>query len=412
MGNWEVTQLYNVTVNLLILTNQNYPFTDSNLSSYKPLISVKFTVLNNPTDNNTSKPTPILLLRLRTKPHYRCAEPNSKTYQSLSSLLSFFHFAPLYSVSSSFSNYPNSKTLEMVSKAIKKTPIKSIKDHRGSHRRHRKRSPAKIQTVAASSAIFSSIKKNIFTCKRRLAKIFAKFACIGTPCTRYKGYKVLKTGIKTRKIEESRDSERETICKALFFDERLPPLISPQKRTVFLDLDETLVHSKPDPPPQVFDFVVRPVIDGEAMNFYVLKRPGVDEFLEAMAAKYELVVFTAGLKEYASLVLDGIDVKGLISYRLYRDSCKAVDGKYIKDLSEMGRELKRVAIVDDNPNCYMFQPENAIPVRPFVDDLGDRELDRLVKFFYGCDCFEDMRDAVRSYVSEEQDQNENLKGSL
>ncbi|XP_065878997.1 uncharacterized protein [Euphorbia lathyris] len=296
----------------------------------------------------------------------------------------------------------------MVSKMLKKTPTKSIKDRRIVHRRQRKRSPAKIKADAASSAMFSSIRKTIFSCKRRLSKIFSKLACIGTPSSRYKGYKILKSGSKNSRMEEN--PEKPSICRSLFGDEKLPPLISPGKgkRTVFLDLDETLVHSKADPPPQLFDFIVRPVIDGEVMNFYVLKRPGVDAFLEAMAAKYELVVFTAGLREYASLVLDKLDLKGLISHRLYRDSCRAVDGKYVKDLSEMGRELKRVAIVDDNPNCYMFQPENAIPVRPFTDDLGDRELDKLVKFFYECDYFVDMRDAVKIYVSESEQRNVKL----
>ncbi|KAJ6724847.1 C-TERMINAL DOMAIN SMALL PHOSPHATASE-RELATED [Salix viminalis] len=154
------------------------------------------------------------------------------------------------------------------------------------------------------------------------------------------------------------------------------PLISPDKRTVFLDLDETLIHSKADPPPQKFDFV---------------------------GAKYEVVVFTAGLKEYASLVLDRIDTKGLISHRLYRDSCKEIDGKYVKDLSEMGRDLGRVVIVDDNPNSYNYQPKNAIPVKPFIDDLGDSELEKLVAFFERCDCFEDMRDAVKEYFGSEGD---------
>ncbi|KAK9267679.1 hypothetical protein L1049_010111 [Liquidambar formosana] len=150
----------------------------------------------------------------------------------------------------------------------------------------------------------------------------------------------------------------------------------------------------------MFDFVVRPTIDGEVLNFYVLKRPGVEELLEALGAKFEVVVFTAGLKEYASLVLDRLDRKAVIAHRLYRDSCKEVDGKFVKDLSELGRDLKQVVIVDDNPNAYVFQPENAIPVRPFVDDLGDKELQRLIKFFESTDCFDDMRDAVRQYLAE------------
>ncbi|KDP21150.1 hypothetical protein JCGZ_21621 [Jatropha curcas] len=292
----------------------------------------------------------------------------------------------------------------MVSKTLKKTPTKSIKDRRSSYRRQRRKSPAKIDAVAASSTILESINKTIFSCKRRLAKIFSKLARISTPNSRYKGYKILKKRFKGESQEFQQQAiEKDSICRVLFSNERLPPLISPTKKTIFLDLDETLVHSKADPPPQMFDFVVRPKIDGELMNFYVLKRPGVDAFLESLAAKYELVVFTAGLKEYASLVLDKLDVKGLISHRLYRDSCKEVDGKFVKDLSEMGRDMKRIVIIDDNPNCYSFQPENAIPVRPFIDDLGDGELGKLVKFFEECDSFEDIRDAVKQFVCKGND---------
>ncbi|MCL7024166.1 hypothetical protein MKW94_019146 [Papaver nudicaule] len=71
------------------------------------------------------------------------------------------------------------------------------------------------------------------------------------------------------------------------------------------------------------------------MNFYVLKRPGVDEFLESISKKFEIVVFTAGLKEYASLVLDKIDPNGVITHRLYLDSCKEMDGRFVKDLSQI-----------------------------------------------------------------------------
>lgn len=175
-------------------------------------------------------------------------------------------------------------------------------------------------------------------------------------------------------------------------------MISPHRRTVFLDLDETLVHSKADPPPDRFDFVVQPRIDGHVVNFYVLKRPGVDELLEFLAPKYEVVVFTAAMEEYAAMVLDRVDPKRLISHRIYRDSCRQVDGKLVKDLSEVGRDLKRVVIVDDNPNSYAKQPENAVPIRPFIDDISDRELWKLMKFFEISDSCDDMRDAVKRYV--------------
>jgi len=292
----------------------------------------------------------------------------------------------------------------MVSKISKRTPTKSIKDCRKSNhqhrRRHRRKSPAK--------NVIASINKSLFACHRRLVKLFSKLARIATPSPNRhnKGYKIL------HKIPELEQPESETgVRKALVFDNiepaRLPPLIAP-KRTVVLDLDETLVHSKMDPPPDRFDFLVRPRIDGEIMNFYVQKRPGVEDLLAALGERFEVVVFTAGRREYAARVLDRLDRKGVVAHALYRDECKEIDGKYVKDLSGLGRDLRRVLIVDDNPNAYGLQPENAIPIVPFTGDLGDRELGRLMEFLEGCDGVEDMREAVKLYVGADQDAKKTL----
>lgn len=110
-------------------------------------------------------------------------------------------------------------------------------------------------------------------------------------------------------------------------------------------------------------------------------------------------MFTAALEGYASMVLDRVDPNCRISHRLYRNSCSEFNGRLVKDLAEMGRDLKRVVIVDDNPNSYAKQPENAIPIRPFINDLGDRELWKLIEFFEASDRFDDMRDAVRHYIN-------------
>ncbi|XP_050368132.1 uncharacterized protein LOC126786369 [Argentina anserina] len=273
----------------------------------------------------------------------------------------------------------------MVSKFMKKSPTKSI----ATKRHHHRRSSAKKAAAAASTAVISSL----ITCQRRLIKLFNKLARVSTP-NRRKGFKILK---KTTAVapDPIRPEPLAQVCRALFLPGPLPPQ---EKKTIVLDLDETMVHSQAGPPPEKYDFVVRPRIDGMVMDFYVLKRPGVDEFLEKLAEKYEVVVFTAGLREYASLVLDRLDRKRVVSHRLYRDSCKEVDGKFVKDLSGLGRDLSRVVIVDDNPNAYALQPENGVPVRPFLDDMADRELGKLLEFFEREQC-EDMRDAVKHYVA-------------
>ncbi|GLJ14307.1 hypothetical protein SUGI_0230460 [Cryptomeria japonica] len=182
----------------------------------------------------------------------------------------------------------------------------------------------------------------------------------------------------------------------------LPPMagyeIKMQKKTIVLDLDETLIHSSEEPL-EYYDFAVNVVIDGEPATFYVLKRPGMDELLQQLKDRYELVLFTAGIREYADAVVDRIDPYGAIKHRLFRDSCtQTCEGRFVKDLSLLGRDLRRVIIVDDNPNAYVFHPHNAVPVSSFVDDLYDRELSSVISFFKVVQDYEDLREAIRHFV--------------
>ncbi|KAI9325949.1 hypothetical protein DFJ73DRAFT_965456 [Zopfochytrium polystomum] len=69
------------------------------------------------------------------------------------------------------------------------------------------------------------------------------------------------------------------------------------KKCLVLDLDETLVHSSFKPVLNC-DFVVPVEIDGTVHRFYVLKRPGVDEFMRRVGSQFEVVVFTTSLAKF------------------------------------------------------------------------------------------------------------------
>ena len=95
-------------------------------------------------------------------------------------------------------------------------------------------------------------------------------------------------------------------------------------------MDETLVHFSETP--QGGQFQVRP---------YAI------QFLNEMFEHYELVVFTAGLPDYANWVLNSIDPNGLIKYRLFRNHAIHQKNIFIKDLSRLGRNLNKCIIVDN-----------------------------------------------------------------
>jgi len=164
-------------------------------------------------------------------------------------------------------------------------------------------------------------------------------------------------------------------------DHLLPVLVNDDKpkKTLVLDLDETLVHSSFKPIVNA-DFVIPVEIEDQIHQVYVLKRPGVDQFLEQMGKKFEVVIFTASLSKYADPVLDLLDIHKVIRSRLFREACCNHKGNYVKDLSKLGRELGKTTIIDNSAASYLFHPQNAIPVTTWFDDMNDTELLDLIPF--------------------------------
>ena len=89
---------------------------------------------------------------------------------------------------------------------------------------------------------------------------------------------------------------------------------------------------------------------------YVAKRPYLDEFLTEMQKHFEILIFTAGTKDYADQVIDKIDAKKqLISHRLYRNHCTDLNNMYLKDLSKIGRPAKDTILVDNSIYSLILQ---------------------------------------------------------
>lgn len=79
-----------------------------------------------------------------------------------------------------------------------------------------------------------------------------------------------------------------------------------RKKTLVLDLDETLVHSSLEAVPSS-DFTFPVHFNNQEHMIHVKQRPGLHVFLQRVSELFEVVVFTASQKIYAERLLNIID---------------------------------------------------------------------------------------------------------
>ncbi|GAB4829406.1 mitochondrial inner membrane protein required for protein import [Ancistrocladus abbreviatus] len=150
--------------------------------------------------------------------------------------------------------------------------------------------------------------------------------------------------------------------------DKLLPDLHPLEQHVFtlvLDLNDTLVYSdwKRD------------------RGWRTFKRPGVDAFLEHLAQFYEIVVYSDQLSMYVDPVVERLDPKQCIRYRLSRSATKYQNGKHYRDLSKLNRDPRKILFVSAHCQDICLQSENCVPIMPWMpDDMNDTALLDLVPF--------------------------------
>jgi len=149
-----------------------------------------------------------------------------------------------------------------------------------------------------------------------------------------------------------------------------------KKFCLVLDLDETIAHSI-------------------KLNFgiYYLLRPGTLDFIKEMSQYYEIVIFTSSPKSYADTILDYIDEKGdLISHRLYKSHVIFENGKSVKNLNLIGRDLNKIIFVDNMKSNAKYNNKNLYLIPSWIDDIFDDEIYKLqkkLKYIYESGKFND-----------------------
>ena len=165
--------------------------------------------------------------------------------------------------------------------------------------------------------------------------------------------------------------------------------VSQHKKTLLLDLDETLVHSEPCSL-GMWEFNRKGgaevwVTNRHRISFMV--RGWLFEFLKCVSQFYEIAVFTASSADYANAIVDTIDPKRVyVKEVLSRDACSSVvssviDQVYTKELSVIkNRNINDIVLVDNSFWSGITQMDNFIPIKTFKGDKNDKELKKLAAF--------------------------------
>ena len=114
-------------------------------------------------------------------------------------------------------------------------------------------------------------------------------------------------------------------------DKVLPPNINNDKKTLVLDLDETLVHSAFNPFIPSSDIILKIKLDNNLHDIHVLIRPGVEEFINKMSQFYEIVIFTASLSKVI-LIYFYFFFSMLILYQILQIKIKNVLIDYLENI--------------------------------------------------------------------------------
>ena len=202
-----------------------------------------------------------------------------------------------------------------------------------------------------------------------------------------------------------------------------PPGDKGQRKTLILDLDETLVHSWENPKfletykiyqdpsvyrlfhpigsPQIAYSMLLEMPGGSQSRIWGLHRPHLYEFLSFAAENFDLLVWSAGISPYVDEITKQIFLEsGLMSPKLIwsRSNCQNYNGLYHKPISEILEELSRrpyttfnidpkwTLVIDDKPHTFLSNPANGVLIPqyhpgkdPSLEQLLDRSDTALLK---------------------------------
>ena len=147
------------------------------------------------------------------------------------------------------------------------------------------------------------------------------------------------------------------------------------KFSVFIELDETLVH-----------------YCEEGNNYFVKIRYNTEKFLDYIKSFCEIIIVSTSGKEYSDIIIDNLNQKGnVIKHRIY------IEEHNFLNLSKINRDINKCIFISHEQN-FMGEPADyTILLKGFYGDEKDQSFIKLEKEFKKLETFEngDFKNVIK-----------------
>jgi import inner membrane translocase subunit TIM50 len=116
-------------------------------------------------------------------------------------------------------------------------------------------------------------------------------------------------------------------------------------------------------------------------GFEILKRPNVIKFLNELGQFYEIVVFGTEDSTFVEEICQKLDKGEMnIRHKLGKEATCYENGKYVKDLRYINRNMRNVIVIDYDIENLNHDSYNTIILPKFSGDIYDQELLNIIPF--------------------------------
>jgi Dullard-like phosphatase family protein len=150
------------------------------------------------------------------------------------------------------------------------------------------------------------------------------------------------------------------------------PNSTKNKPTLILDLDETLIKSYRLSSHNLYnEYDI--IIDEHQIG--VICRPYLLDFLKFSRNSFDLVLFSAGTKDYVNSVINVLSISDYFSRVYTREHCIKIDSLYLKSLKHIPHMNEDdCLIIDNNIFSFALDLDNGVLISSFHGEKDDTDL--------------------------------------